>query len=245
MKALNPKYQKLQHGHEPADIQKRLGANSKSLVKDFVYGAIDGAVTTFAIVAGVVGANLETSTILILGFANILADGFSMAASNYLGTKAENEEKSLIHSFEELQIETNPKGEAEEIRQIFIKKGFEGEILESIVSQVISNKKEWLKLMLAEEYGYPENEQVPWKAGAATFSSFIIFGLIPLVPYMFDLKSSFIMATIATGVAFFLVGATKSKWTNKSPWISGLETLVIGGAAATMAYMVGNYLGAH
>lgn len=237
------KFKGLSHGHAPEEIQERLNSTSRSYLKDFVYGGIDGAVTTFAIVAGVVGADLETKTVLILGFANILADGFSMAASNYLGTKTELEERHLISQYEEKQIRENPAGEEEEVRQIFMNKGLKGEALEVVVSQVTSNRKEWLKLMLADEYGLGSSEPVPWKAGAMTFASFLIFGLIPLFPYMFGIEASFLISAIATGIAFFAIGAVKSTWTQRSHFLSGLETLAIGGAAAAIAYYVGQLFG--
>ena len=80
----------LEHGHEPHEISSRInGTRRRSNLRDVIYGAIDGAVTTFAIVAGVVGAELSTKVIIALGIANVLADGFSMAAGNYSGTKAE------------------------------------------------------------------------------------------------------------------------------------------------------------
>ena len=237
------KFRKLHHGHAPDEIQRRLRSTTKSYLKDFVYGGIDGAVTTFAIVAGVVGANLETKTVVVLGFANILADGFSMAASNYLGTKTELEERQLISQYEENQIKENPAGEIEEVRQIFINKGLEGDALEVVVNQVTANREEWLKLMLADEYGLASNAPVPWKAGAMTFTSFLIFGLIPLFPYFFSNNSSFLISAVATGIAFFAIGAVKSKWTQRSPILSGLETLAIGGVAAALAYFVGKLVG--
>lgn len=237
------KFRSLAHGHEPEEIQKRLHSTTRGYLKDFVYGGIDGAVTTFAIVAGVVGAHLETKTILILGFANILADGFSMAASNYLGTKTELEERHLISQYEEKQIKENPAGEEEEVRQIFMNKGLKGEALEVVVGQVTSNRKEWLKLMLSDEYGLASSEPVPWKAGAMTFVSFLIFGMIPLLPFISGQEASFFISAIATGIAFFAIGAFKSKWTQRSPLMSGLETLVIGGSAAAIAYYVGKIIG--
>lgn len=239
---LRDRFKKLQHGHAPEEIQARLKASSRSLLRDFIYGGIDGAVTTFAVVAGVAGAKLETQTIIILGFANILADGFSMAASNYLGTKSELEEKKLITRYEEKQIEENPRGEAEEIRQIFINKGIEGEALEEVVKQVTSNREEWLKLMLAEEYGLGNAEVVPWKSGAMTFLSFMIFGLIPLVPYLLGMSSSFLASSVATGLAFFLIGLVKSNWSGASPLRSAIETLLIGSCAAALAYVAGNVI---
>lgn len=240
---MKDRYRSLHHSHDPDSIRRRLAASPKSLLRDFIYGGIDGAVTTFAIVAGVVGANLETRTVLILGAANILADGFSMAASNYLGTKAEIEQINLITAYEEEQIDKNPAGETEEVRQIFRNKGLEGEALENVVKNITANRKEWLKIMLAEEYGHAESVQTPWKAGLMTFTSFLLFGLIPLLPYFIDLENRFAWAIFLTGIAFFGVGAIKSKWTRSSPWLSGLETLAIGSLAAAMAYYVGKLLG--
>ncbi len=236
------RFRKLSHSHEPARIRERINSSSRSLLKDFVYGGIDGAVTTFAIVAGVVGANLESGTILILGFANILADGFSMAASNYLGTKTEVEERKLISQFEEKQIDDDPQGEREEIRQIFIAKGLDGETLEAVVNQITSNRGEWLKIMIAEEYGLGQAEPVPWKAAAMTFLSFVAFGLIPLIPYIIGIEGSFETSAIATGIAFFSIGLVKSKWTKISPIKSGLETFAIGAIAAALAYLAGGVI---
>ncbi len=99
-------------------------------MRDWIYGAIDGGVTTFAIVAGVVGANLPSAAVLLLGFANLVADGFAMAASNYSGTKVERDEYKRVLDIEQKHIALEPEGEREEIRQIFAAKGFAGDDLE-------------------------------------------------------------------------------------------------------------------
>jgi hypothetical protein len=117
----------MEHEHSEQAIAKRLsGAPSFSYLRDWVYGGIDGAVTTFAIVAGVVGAQLSNRVVLILGIANLVADGFSMAAGNYRGTKTEHEEQAHLRAIEERHIDAVPEGEREEIRQIFKGKGFHG-----------------------------------------------------------------------------------------------------------------------
>ena len=116
----------MEHEHSKQAIARRLaGAPSSSYLRDWVYGGIDGAVT-FAIVAGVIGAQLSNRVVLILGVANLVADGFSMAASNYSGTKTEHEEQAQLRAIEERHIEAVPEGEREEIRQIFRGKGFRG-----------------------------------------------------------------------------------------------------------------------
>jgi len=95
---------------------------------DFIYGSIDGAVTTFAIVAGVMGASLPSGIILILGFANLFADGFSMATANYQASKARNEFVEMKRKQEEWEIDNLEDQEIEEIRDIYKEKGFKDEL---------------------------------------------------------------------------------------------------------------------
>jgi vacuolar iron transporter family protein len=115
----------LEHGHSREEIRQRLSADPiQSYLRDWVYGGIDGAVTTFAVAAGVAGASLSPQIVLILGFANLLADGFSMAVANYSGTQTEREQYERLIAIEHKHIAAVPDGEREEIRQIFAKKGF-------------------------------------------------------------------------------------------------------------------------
>src|SRR4026209_3025845 len=118
----------MEHEHTAEAIRARLAAGPRlSYLRDWIYGGIDGSVTTFAVVSGVVGAQLSPWTILILGFANLFADGFSMAASNFIGTKAELDDWRRLEAIENRHIDLAPEGEREEVKQIFQLKGFEGE----------------------------------------------------------------------------------------------------------------------
>src|SRR5918993_2054889 len=102
----------MEHEHTVEAIGERLAAGPRhNYLRDWIYGGIDGAVTTFAVVTGVVGANLSPAIILILGFANLVADGFSMAASNFLGTRAEHDDIKRIEKIEHRHIEFEPEGE--------------------------------------------------------------------------------------------------------------------------------------
>lgn len=234
---------KLEHSHERAEIAARLVEGRKpSYVRDFVYGGIDGAITTFAIVAGVVGAALSSKVILILGLANLLADGFSMAASNYSGTKTVVDDLDRIREIEKKHIRLDPDGEREEVRQLLAQKGLEGKSLEDAVDLIAANEKNWIDLMLTEEYGLSLNQPAPLLAGLATFLAFIICGAIPILPFAYDMQAAFTVSMVMTGVVFFLIGAAKSKWALAPWWRSGFETLTIGGAAAAMAYAVGYFL---
>lgn len=213
---------------------------------DFIYGSIDGAVTTFAIVAGVVGASLSPGIILILGFANLFADGFSMAAANYQASKARNEFIEMKRKQEEWEIDNLEEQEREEIRDIYRKKGFKDELLEEVVRIITSRRKVWIDTMMKEELGLIEDEKNPMYSSVSTFVGFNIIGIIPLIPFMIFImmgvepnSEAFVYATISVSSAFFLVGMIKGKIVKKSMIRSGIYTLIIGGIAAIVAYIVG------
>ncbi len=236
------------HDHSTEAIRERLEeSNEASYLRDWIYGGIDGAVTTFAIVSGVIGADLSTKIILILGAANIVADGFSMAASNYTGTKAENEEFDRIRAHEERQIDRDPEGETREIREIFRAKGFQDEDLARAVEIITSDRKLWVDTMMTEEYGLPMQDRSSIKAAIGTFIAFLLCGLVPLLPYLMfqdaaERSIANILCITLTGFTFFAIGSVKARWSLISWWRSGLETLGIGLGAAGIAYVVGFWL---
>ena len=165
----------------------------KKYLSEFVYGGTDGAITTFAIVAGVIGASLSSAIVLILGFANLFADGFSMAVSNYLSTKSQNE-------------------------------------------------------IYAKHKHKHTHRKNPKKTALVTFISFLIIGFIPLISFVLAPLSSFIdsnkflLSAILTGIAFIVIGSVKGRVAEKSRLKSSVETLLIGGIAALIAFIVGYLL---
>lgn len=168
----------------------------RKYLPQFVYGGIDGAITTLAVMAGAFGASLSSSIILILGFANLAADGFSMGVSSYLSSKSQ---KDLHRKHKDAARHTTEANQA-------------------------------------------------LKYGIATFLSFIVIGFIPLFPFVLGIFSrsiylyQFQLSVIFTGVALIIVGGVKGLIVKKSLWRSGLETLIIGGIAAALAFLVGFFL---
>lgn len=218
----------------------------KLLFEDFIYGSIDGVVTTFAIVAGVVGASLSPNIVLILGFANMFADGFSMAVANYQASKAHNEYVQMKRKREEWEIENEREQEEQEIRDIYQKKGFKAEFLEEIVRMITSKRKVWVDTMMREELGLVEDDKRPLNSALSTFVGFNVVGLIPLIPFIvfFGLglpvnSEAFYLSVVSTGAAFFIIGIIKGKIVKKSVVRSGFFTLLIGAIAALVAYFVG------
>ncbi|MBO6756994.1 MAG: VIT1/CCC1 transporter family protein [Roseibium sp.] len=234
---------KMEHSHSPTAIAARLqGGPSVNYLRDWVYGGIDGAVTTFAIVAGAVGASLSTPVVLILGVANLLADGFSMAAANYSGTKSENDDVRRLRQIEEKHVRYAPDGEREEIRQIYRAKGYAGEELETLVTILTSRKSVWIDTMMQEEYGLSAAIRSPFKAAASTFAAFVLCGSLPLLPFLLQLPASAGVTAALTAAAFFGIGSVKARWSTQHWILSGAETTAIGLSAAGIAYGVGYFL---
>ena len=213
-------------------------------MRDWVYGGIDGTVTTFAVVAGVVGADLSTKALLIFGAANLFADGFSMAAANYSGTKAEVEEYEHVRRMEERHVEQAPEGEREEIRQIFRGQGLRGRSARRrrqghhrqarALDRDHDDGGAWAAadqpLFRAERRSPPSSPS----SFAARFRS---------CPSSLGLPASIAVSTAMTGLTFFSIGSMRSRWSPMPWWRAGLETFTIGIIAAAMAYLVGVVLG--
>lgn len=214
---------------------------------EFVYGGIDGSVTTFAIVAGSVGADLSASVVLILGFANLLADGFSMSVGAYLSAKSERQNFEKHKAIEYWEVENIPDAEREEIREIYEQKGFKGELLEKVVDVICSDKDVWVDTMMKEELEMIKDQKSPFTIGLVTYFSFILVGLIPLVIYVWDYLFGFsgdVFWTTCglTGLGFSLIGYLKSFVTETNKIKGVWETVLLGAIAAGVAYYVGDIL---
>ena len=232
--------------HTARAVRARVGRGpGASYLRDVIYGAIDGTETTFAVVAGVAGAGLSDTVVIVLGFANLVADGFSMAVSNFLGARAEDQQRERARRREERHIELVPDGEREEVRQVFAAKGFVGRDLERVVDVLTSDRRVWLDTMMSEELGYGADSKDPVRAATATLVAFVIVGFLPLAVFVYDLvlpgdvAQPFLWSAAMTAVAFFAVGALKGRFVEQAWWRSGLETLTVGGLAAGLAFAVG------
>jgi VIT1/CCC1 family predicted Fe2+/Mn2+ transporter len=183
--------------------------------------------------------------VVIMGIANVLADGVSMAVSNYLGIRAEQDQRARAREMERRHIELVPKGEREEVRQLFAAKGFAGEDLEKIVDVITADEDRWVDTMMADELGYGADDTVASRAAAATFAAFLVVGMLPLLPFLANAASDdlitapFAWSAVLTAIAFFAVGSAKARVVGQRWWRAGMETLLVGGGAASVAYAVG------
>ncbi len=231
----------LDHGHSPQEIEQRIaGSNDRSLLRDFVYGSIDGTVTTFAIISGVAGAGLPQNVIIVLGLANVLADGFSMATSNYLGTRSEQFNHRRIRANEQRHISEFPQGEKAELKYILSRHGLKGADLINTTEIITRHESLWINLMLSDEYGLPPGEPKPFAAALATFVAFVVCGGAALMPFLGGSETPYILSCLIAAMTFFTVGALKARWTAESWFTSALQTTLLGGIAAVIAFSAGN-----
>jgi VIT1/CCC1 family predicted Fe2+/Mn2+ transporter len=238
------------HHHEDSlHLKKGLLSKWEDYIGEFVYGGIDGSVTTFAVVAGSAGAGLDSSVVIILGFANLIADGFAMSVGSYLSNKSEQQNYDKHERIEYWEVDHLPEKEREEIREIYEAKGFEGELLEQVVDVITSDKDRWVDVMMKEELNMIREEKSPFAMGAMTFISFVLIGIIPLIAYLWDYTSSssesthlFKISIVLTTLAFVGIGWLKSYVAQTSRLRSIGETVFLGASAAVLSYIVGSWL---
>lgn len=236
----------LREDHAPHRIRERISAAPRSsYLADAVLGGIDGCVTTLVIVAGSIGAQFPPLVAMVLGVANLVADGFSMAVSNFQSATTRQDLLERTRRDEQWQVRKIPEGEIEEIREIFSRKGFSGEGLEKVVAVITADADRWVDTMLVEEHGLSLTVPRPWKSALSTFAAFVVVGAIPLLPlFVISLDTSEVLLASAflSLLAFFAIGFLKGHLLGIRKWRSGLTTLISGGMAAALAYAIGGWL---
>lgn len=238
----------MQHHEDKLHRKNSIFSKVQDYIGEFIYGGIDGSVTTFAVVAGAAGAQLDSSVVIILGFANLIADGFAMSVGSYLSTKSEIDNYNKHKNIEYWEVEHLPEKEKEEIREIYAAKGFEGELLDQVVAKITENKDRWVDVMMKEELELQEESKSPFQMGLVTFISFLLMGFIPLLVYVIDYAGSglaidlFLYSSVLTFITFAGIGFAKSYVTATSRLRGVFETLFLGGSAAILAYYVGVFL---
>jgi VIT1/CCC1 family predicted Fe2+/Mn2+ transporter len=238
--------------HDPRRIahasrEEHGGAGSQYL-GEMVYGGLDGIITTFAVVSGVAGAQLGMNVVLILGVANLLADGFSMGTGAYLSAKSEHEYYERERQREAWEVEHFPEGERAELFELYRKQGYPEEDARQLVAIKTRDRERWVESMMVEELGMLTEDRNPFRIGLATFAAFVAAGSVPLLVYLLAMAVAipaaalFPVSLALSGLALFGLGAAKVLVTQMSAFRSGLEMLLVGGLAAGVAYAVGALL---
>jgi len=219
-------------------------------MREIVYGGNDGIVTTFAVVAGFAGAARDPATsaipavaVLLFGLANLFADGVSMSLGSFLSIRADQDVYAGEKAKEVHEIVNEPENEHAETIEILRRKGFTKSDAETLADIYRRNPSYWAEFMMRDELNMqnPESDR-PLNVAVATFVSFILFGAIPLIPFILGLReNTFLYSVIFTACALLLLGNLRASVAHEKPYRGVLETLAIGAIAASVAYFVGTF----
>ena len=232
-------------GTRPSYLDEAWHSPKGRAIREVIYGATDGLVTSLGFVIGVFGALHDNRIILITGIAGASAGAFSMGVSAFVSSKSQSEFFLAEVERERREILEMPEKERDEVRKIYRAKGFEGEDLERVVRTITSNPKVWLRCMMEEVVGLvAQSFDRPWVVGAVTAASYLLSAFMPIFPYALTVPSMAFSWSVGISVAaLFGLGAGKTWLTRTSPWKSGLELIAIGVIAAFVGYWIGSLAG--
>lgn len=233
-----PAHRRQEHGLTPLNENLR----------QIVYGGSDGIVTTFAVVAGFAGAGAEgaaqlgTLAVILFGLANLFADATSMGLGEFLSSRSQQQVYLGTKAEEEVRLEEDPAGERAEVMAILAARDIRGEDAVRFVAELEKHPALMADFMMRYEFGMADPEdQNPAVNGLITFASFLVFGVLPLIPYflMPPVPGTFFVSLWATGGALLLLGLLRWRSTGEPIWRAVGETLLVGGVCAAVAYAVG------
>jgi VIT1/CCC1 family predicted Fe2+/Mn2+ transporter len=213
-------------------------------IRDATLGANDGLVSILTLIAGVAGAAVEPSTVLLAGIAGVVAGAISMAVGAYVSAKAYRSYYRAELRKEVEEMREKPEVEREEIREIYRERGFEGDLLERVVDTITSNPRTWLKVMMSEELGLSAHFGRPLAAAGVVFVSFLAGGIVPVIPFVFASGGGALLtAFLLTALALLAAGAFRTRFTGERPLGAGLELVGMAAVGVGVAYGIGRLVG--
>ena len=211
-----------------------------------VFGAMDGLVTNASLIAGVGGGGAANHTIVLTGLAGLIAGAFSMATGEYISVCSQNELTEAEVVVEQLQHWRNPEGEERELAEAYVKRGVEPDLAKAVAQQISVDPEEAVKVHIREELGIdPDDLPSAWTAAGASFASFTVGALLPLLPYLLGAPAAFVLALLLAAVASFVGGASVARLTGRPPLNGGLRQFGLGALATGMTFLTGLLVGAH
>lgn len=233
-------------GSRPVYLEETWHSPKGRAIREVIYGATDGLVTSLGFVIGVFGALQESRIILITGIAGASAGALSMGFSAYISSKSQTEFFQAEINRERREIQEMPEKESEEVAKIYRAKGFAGSELEMVVKRITANPAVWLRCMMEEELGLiVESFDNPSWVGAITAFSYGLAAFLPIIPYaLMSPVAAFPWSTGISIAALFGLGAGKTWLTKTSALKSGLEMTAIGLVAALVGFLIGRLTGA-
>jgi VIT1/CCC1 family predicted Fe2+/Mn2+ transporter len=232
------------HPHEAGHVPEHHHSDvSGGWLRPAVFGAMDGLVSNIGLISGVGGGGAAPNTIVVAGFAGLVAGAISMALGEYTSVRTQTEQVAAEVAKERRELERNPEVEIDELAHMWIARGLPSDLAHEVARVVHTNPEEALRIHAREELGVDPTEQPsPWTAAISSFCFFAVGAFIPVLPYLVGFRELW-MALVAGGLGLFLAGALVARFTNRRWWLSGLRQLLRGAAAAGATYLIGMLIG--
>jgi VIT1/CCC1 family predicted Fe2+/Mn2+ transporter len=228
-------------GFQPSEGHQLEGG---SFLRELVFGANDGLVSNVALVAGIAGGTSDPKIILLGGIAGLVAGAISMSLGAYVSSKSEHEFREAEEQRERWEVEHMREAELQETRHIFSLKGIPQPLLDDVVEAVSRDHEQWIKLMMTEELGFPNEPPKPKVSALIMGFAFAIAATFPVVPYLFAEGNAALIASVSlTAGALFGVGALRASLTARSMLGKGIEMIALGGIAVIAANLIGRLVG--
>jgi len=226
------------HEHQHRDIQ---GGSARAAV----FGISDGLVTNISLILGLSGANPPAGVVRLAGLAGLLGGAFSMAAGEYISMRAQTELFQREIERERQELRRRPEGELQELVKIYENRGISHDLATEVAKQMMANPQLALETHTREELGiHPDSLGKPWSASAASFVTFSVGAVLPLLPFLFGHGTSAVLvAIVIAAIAAVIVGSALSLFTGRSWWWSAFRQLAICAAAGAVTYGVGSLVG--
>jgi VIT1/CCC1 family predicted Fe2+/Mn2+ transporter len=226
----------------PHDFDHRHGDVSGGWLRAATFGAMDGLVSNTALIAGV-GAAADAHTVIISGFAGLVAGAFSMALGEYASVMTANEQIESEVRVEKRAFRLHPQAEQAELADMFVTIGLSAETAAKAADEMHRDENRAVNFHLSQELGVdPQEKPSPWVAASSSFVTFAIGAIIPLIPYLLGFRSLW-LGLLFGGVGLLVAGGLAARFTKKPLWFASLRQLLFGTVAIAATYVVGHLVG--
>ena len=230
--------------HRIVDIHHTHRDVTGGWLRPAVFGAMDGLVSNFALIAAFAGGNARSHTVMLAGLAGLAAGAFSMSIGEYTSVTSQRELAMAEIAIERREIARAPHAEAAELAGIYRRRGVDPQLAREVARQIHADPEQAWRIHAREELGIdPDDLPSPFVAASSSFWAFALGALIPVIPYLFGF-AGILVALVLTAIALFGAGALVSRFTLRTWWYSGLRQLVGGALAAGVTFGIGTAIGA-
>jgi VIT1/CCC1 family predicted Fe2+/Mn2+ transporter len=229
--------------HDDDRIQHEHRDVTGGWLRPAVFGASDGLVSNFALIAGVTGGSAGAKVVLLAGLAGLAGGAFSMAAGEYVSVRSQSEQALAEIELERAELLRRPRAEERELAQMYVAKGLDLPLAREVARQLSRDPAVALDAHVREELGLdPRDLPSARLAAGSSFLSFAVGAVLPLLPYLFGAASLW-PALVLTLLGLFLCGAFVTRLTPRRWWYGGSRQMLIGAVAAAVTYAVGSLAG--